>query len=274
MLVGLALAACAGAPAAPETAPAPAELPPRSNASGLAVVEERGAVERLLDASDVDAVLGARARSFTRQVALLAGDLTDAELERLVPAVREGFDARLLREDVAAFLEGEAPPGRIEEVLEWLEGGRSAEAHAIVDAYAPPLELREWLAEHTTDPPSAIRIRQVARWTEARGTGDFFLLVEQALAEAAFSVRRVFRPDARAFRALEGEELLDRLEASFNAAVVAELHRSETVPDSVIAGSTREFESEAGVWYVRSYQLAVAEAIRAAGLRVVDALAR
>jgi len=96
----------------------------------------------------------------------------------------------------------------------------------------------------------------------------------KALDEAAHSVRQVFRPDARAFAALEGEVLLDRQEASFNAAVVAELHRSETVPDSVITGSTREFESDAGVWYVQSYQLAVAEAMREAAVRVVDALSR
>jgi hypothetical protein len=230
--------------------------------------------EQLLEASHVEQLIDARARAFSRQVALLAGDLTDAELERLVPAVQEGFDRERLRADIAAFLEAEAPPGRMEEVLEWLEDGASAEARRIVDAYEPPLTLQAWLGEYTTEPPSPVRVRLVARWTDARGTGDFYVLMEQALAEAAHAVWHVFRPGADTFEPFEGAELVDHLEASFNAAVVAELHRSETVPDSVVSASTRELESEAGRWYVQTYQLAVAEAMRSAGGRVVDALMR
>ena len=110
---------------------------------------------------------------FTRQVAVLAGDLTDAELERLVDAVSSGFAPELLRRDIATFVDSEAPAGRVEEVVEWLEGGASAEVRRIVDAYEPPVPLEEWLTEYTTDPPSAVRVRLVARWTDARGTGDF-----------------------------------------------------------------------------------------------------
>jgi hypothetical protein len=239
-------------------------------AAGGAV--DRSVAERILVASRVEQITDARARAFTRQVALLAADLTDAELERLVPAVREGFDPALLRADIAAFLEAEAPPGRLDEVLAWLESGASAEARRIVDAYEPPQTLQEWLGETTAEPPSPVRVRLVARWTDARGTGDFYVLLEQAIAEAAHAVWRALRPGAEAFEHLEGRDLTGHLENSFNAAVVAELHRSETVPDSVIAGSTRELESEAGRWYVQTYQLAVAEAMRSAGRRVVDAL--
>ena len=112
----------------------------------------------------------------------------------------------------------------------------------------------------------------MARWTEARGTGDFFVLMEQALSEAAHLVETHFRPRAEPFVPLRGDELLDRLEDSYNAAVVTALHASETVPDSVLAGATQELESEAGRWYVQTYQLAVAEAVRAAGIRVVQEL--
>jgi hypothetical protein len=221
----------------------------------------------------VGSIVDARARAFTRQVAILAGDLSDPELERLVPAVQTGFAPELLRADIADFLEAEAPAGRLEEVLAWLESGAVADARSIIDGYDPPMELEEWLTEYTDDPPSRVRIRLVARWTDARGTGDFFVLLEQALDEAAHTVWQSFRPGAPAFTPLTGDRLLERLENSYSAAVVTALHRSETVPDTVIAEATRDLESEAGRWYVQTYQLAVAQAIRAAGDRVVDALA-
>ena len=160
----------------------------------------------------------------------------------------------------------------LEEVLEWLEGGASAEVRGIVDAYEPPVPLEEWLTEYTTNPPSPVRIRLVARWTDARGTGDFFVLLEQALAEAAYSVRGSLRPGAASFQPLSGDALVERLENSFSAAVVTALHAAETVPDTTLTNATREYESDAGQWYVETYQLAVAEAMRTAGTRVVDAL--
>lgn len=230
-------------------------------------------IDRMLEASDVGSIVDARARMFTRQVAVLAGDLTDAELERLVQAVGSGFAPELLRRDIADFVEREAPAGRVEEVVDWLESGASAEARQIIDAYEPPVPLEEWLTEYTTAPPSAVRVRLVARWTDARGTGDFFVLLEQALSEAAYAVRHSFRPEAGDFRPLRGEVLMARLENSFNAAVVTALHAAETVPDTILTSATQEYESDAGKWYVETYQLAVAEAMRAAGARVVDALA-
>ena len=230
-------------------------------------------IDQILAISDVDAIIDARARVFSRQVALLIGDLSDPELERLVPAVQTGFDPELLHQDIAAFMETEAPPGRVDEVVGWLGHGSSAEARRIVDEYEPPLSLEQWLGEYTTEPPSPVRVRLVARWTEARGTGDFFVLLEQALTEAAYAVRRQLRPGEDAFRPLQGNALMGRLEDSFNAAVVTALHATETVPDSVLSGSIEELESESGQWYVQIYQLAVAEAMRSAGARVVDELA-
>lgn len=252
----VALTACGGGASAPAASPA---LP--------------SPVDRLLDASEIESVIGQRAGYFTRQVALLAGDLTDEELERLVNASRAGFEPDLLRRDVADFLAREAPEGRIDEILSWMEGGSSAEARRIMDAYEPPLPLSDWLGEYTADPPPATRIRLVAHWTDARGTGDFFVLMQEALAEAAFSSWAVLRPgDAPDFTPLGGADLSDRLESSFNAAVVSTLHAGETVPDSVVRSATAELETEAGQWYVQNYQLAVAEAMRAAGRRVADAL--
>jgi hypothetical protein len=250
-------------PSVTETEPAPS------------VVEAPRPVDRLLDASGIEDAIDTRAGAFTRQVALLAADLTDQELERLVPAVQGAFAPALMRRDAAAFIEAEtaATPGRIEEVVAWLEGGSSASARSIVEAYEPPLSLEEWLTEYTAEPPTPTRIRLVARWTDARGTGDFFVLLEQALSEAAHHVWAYFRPTAPPFVPLRGDELVRRLENSFSAAVVTALHASETVPDSVLVDATGELESEAGRWYVQTYQLAVAEAVRAAGLRVVDALA-
>jgi len=238
-----------------------------------AVAPPSAPIDQILAMSDIDAIVDARARVFSRQVALLIGDLSDAELERLVPAVQAGFDPELLHRDIAAFMENEAPPGRVDEVVAWLGHGASADARRIVNEYEPPLSLEEWLSEYTTEPPSPARVRLVADWTDARGTGDFFVLLEQALTEAVYAVRSQMRPGADAFRPLQGEALMGRLENSFNAAVVTALHATETVPDSVLTGATEEIESESGQWYVQIYQLAVAEAMRSAGARVVDELA-
>jgi hypothetical protein len=270
LLVALAAACSSGTS---ESAVPGTPAPPAPQQAGVTASIAASAVDRVLAASDIEAIVDARARIFTRQVALLAGDLTDPELERLVAAVRTGFAPELLRRDIGDFLEAEAPPGRLDEVLDWLESGGSAEVRRTVDSYEPPLELEEWLTEYTADPPSAVRIRLVARWTDARGTGDFFVLLEQALSEAAYSVRSVFRPDAGGFRPLAGDALVVRLENSYNAAVVTALHATETVPDTLLTASTQEYESPSGVWYVQTYQLAVAEAMRAAGVRVVHALA-
>ncbi len=255
------LGACAGAPAAPSPshgAPTPAAIP--------------SPVERLLEASDVASVVDQRARVFTRQVAVLVADLSDDELGRLVPAVQAGFAPELLRRDVAAFIEAEAPEGRIAEVLTWLEGGANAEARRIVSAYDPPLSLQDWLTEYTDAPPAEERVRLVAGWTEAGGAGDFFVLLDEALAEAAFAVQGVLRPGSPAFAPSRGSELRGRLERSFSASVLTTLHESETVPDGVVRAAIAELESEAGRWYVLTWQLAVAEAVRSAGLRVVAAL--
>ena len=202
----------------------------------------------------------------------LPSDLSDEELERPVLAVQAGFAPELLRRDVAEFMVAEAPEGRLEEVLEWMEGGGSAEARRILAGYEPPLSLQDWLTEYTDEPPTPERVRLVARWTEARGTGEFFVLLDEALAEAAFAVRGVMRPGSPEFEPMRGSELRGRLERSFNASVLTALHSSETVPDDVVRSSTAELESEAGRWYVVTWQLAVAEAVRSAGRRVVATL--
>lgn len=260
-ILGAGACAGAGAPAHPSTAPrapTPEAIP--------------SPVERLLEAAEVSSVVDQRARVFTRQVAMLVADLSDDELGRLVPAVQAGFAPELLRRDVAAFIETEAAEGRITEVLAWLEGGATAEARRIVSGYDPPLSLQDWLTEYTDAPPSEERVRLIARWTEAGGAGDFFVLLDEALAEAAFAVQGVLRPGSPAFAPSRGSDLRGRLERSFSASVLTTLHESETVPDGVVRAAIAELESEAGRWYVLTWQLAVAEAVRSAGQRVVAAL--
>lgn len=235
---------------------------------------ETAPVSLLLDHFDVQSIVGARARAFTRQVALLAGDLSDAELERLVPAAQEAFAPALLRRDIADFLLAEAPEGRIAEIAAWVETGASGEVERRASAYTPPVPLATWLDTYTNEPPSADRVRLVARWSESRDEGAFFLLLEQALDEAAHAVWAAFRPGAPDFEPFGGDELLARLDRSRMAAVLTALHGHEPIEDTLIRTSTVEYESEAGRWYVETYQLAVAEAMRAAGLRTVALLTR
>ncbi len=189
-----------------------------------------------------------------------------------MPAVSAAFAPDRLRADVAAFVESEAPPGRIEEVLGWLEGGANAELGAIAGDYEPPLSMREFVRELVERGPSEERLGVMRRWAEVQGTQSFYVLLEQALAEAVNTVTRELRPATPPFRPLSGEALFERLDASLEAAVVTFLYRLEPVPDDVIRRATEEYATESGQWYAATYSLAVAEAIRTAAGRVVRSL--
>jgi len=266
----LALAACGP----PGSRPGPASQGPSAPAGTVAPAEASPTpVERLLSHAEVEAIVSDRAATFTRQVALLAGDLTDAELERLVPAVRAAFDPDLLRADIVSFIESEVSDDAIVgEILSSVEEGASAELTRIADAHEPTLTLLEYARSLLDDPPEDRRVRAVVAWVEAQSADEFFVLMEEALNEAAHGVWAAFRPDATPFSPAMGRELRGRLTNSFNASVVSFLRAYETVPDSVLHAATAEYASEAGQWYVDAYALAVAESIRAAGLRVLAEL--
>ena len=99
-------------------------------------------------------------------------------------------------------------------------------------------------------------------------------LLEQAIDEAAHEVWAALRPGAPAFESLSGDALFARLNQSNMAAVITAMHAHEPVADDLLRGSALEYESEAGRWYVETYQIAVAEAVRAAGRRVAESLSR
>jgi hypothetical protein len=273
LLVAAGLAGCGGTST---TDAPPAPVGARTGAAGSTAAQAGTAaptaVERLVEQSAIDPILAARAGAFSRQVALLAGDLTDAELERLVPAVQEAFAPERLRADVVAFLESEAPDSEtVSEVLRFVEEGASAEMRRIADGYEPPLDLQEYTRSLLASPPDRDRVDLVVEWTETQGAGDFFVLLDEALRQAAFEVWGALRPDAPRFTPARGQELQARLLDSFNASVVSFLRSYETVPDSVLAAATEEYASPEGQWYVEAYSLGVAQAMRAAGRRVAAA---
>ena len=272
LLVLLFVAGCGGSttvpasPAQPERAAAP---------TGEAGVEGglAASIDQLLDRSGIESIVSGRAGPFTRRVALLVEDLTDPELERLVPAVRPAFAADRLRQDVATRLEREAPgPATVRDILAWNDSGPVAEMRRIADAHEPSLSLLEYARSLPENPPDRERAELIARWVQAQQAGLFYVLMDQALAEAAHTIWRAFRPGAPAFTPLQGPALEARLAQSFDAAVVSALHRYEAVPDSVLGRAVSTWESEAGQWYVEAYSLAVAEAIRSAGERVARAV--
>lgn len=250
-----AIAACA--PTAPAVAPAP---------------PERSPVERVLTQSGIESIVSGRGRAFTRQVALMAADLTDEELERLVPAVGAAFEPELLRSEVASFLERASNAGELHELLVWVEGGAAAELERVRGSHEPVLTLEEYARSLMTDPPSERRVRLVAEWADVQEAATFYVLIDEALREAAHAVLAVLRPEMPAFEPLQGDELRARLDNSFNAAVVSFLRSLEPVPDSLLRAATAEYATEAGQWYVETYSLALAEAIRSAGVRVAAAL--
>ncbi len=60
----------------------------------------------------------------------------------------------------------------------------------------------------------------MADWAQTQGAGEFYILMEQAMAEASHLVWAELRSDAPAFVPLGGAELRRRLTDSLNASVV------------------------------------------------------
>ena len=247
------LAACGAPGSQPSQSPAPASS---------------AGVGRVLDILQVENVLRPRGPAFTRQVALLVGDPTDDELERLVLAVGASFAYDSLRADVISFLLEEAPEGAVSSALSWLEAGANAEVRRISDAYEAPMTLQEYTLEFTEEPPSEARVRLVAELASGRAEPEFFVLLQEALSEAAFRVAGALRPATPRFQPLAGDDLQFALESSMGATVIRMLHGYETVPDELVRRATQEYGTASGRWLAESYPLAVAQAIRAAGNRV------
>ena len=258
LLLGL-LAGCQ-----PSNSPATAAPP--------AVSEVESGIDRALEISQIEGLLAARGSGFTRQVAQLIGDPTDDELERLVDAVTSSFEYDSLYNDVRSFLIDEAPDGYVPTLLSWLEGGAAAQLRGIAEDYDPPLTLEEYMSEFTLEPPSVGRITLVRDLAEARADGDLFVLVQEALREAAYGTWSALRADAMTFEALGTDELQLSLRNSMAASVMSLLHGYQTVPNDLILGAAAEWRSPSGEWYASTYGLAVAEAIRTAGERVVASL--
>ena len=271
-LLAMTTSACSGSRhrASPET---PASLPVEKSLARTDTTTTQP-IDPLLDHFHIESIVRPRGQAFTRQVALMLGDLSDNELERLVLAVLVEFDPDSMRENVARFMLEEAPQGYVAQIATWLHGGASATVDRQASSYTPPVPLEDWLATYTDDPPTEDRIQLVANWSEARQEGVFFLLLEQALDEAAHQVSKALRSQRTLFEPLRGEALSARLRQSSTTATLTALHAHEPIPDELIANSTLEYESEVGQWYVETYQIAVAEAVRAAGSRVAHTLSR
>ena len=257
----LTVAACGGG--SPLPAPAP---PPEADALAANV-------HRLLELSDVENVLGARARAFTRQVAIMIGDPSDTELERIVDAVYATFDYDSLYAAVHAEMVAEGTLEVTTRALQWMEGGATAAVRRIGEEYDPEQTLQEYASEMTDEPPSEDRIHLVSAWAEARGEGPFFVLLQEALREASYRAVEAMRPgEIEAFEPLSGEELELAQVNSHGAAVIRLLHGYAPAPDQLIRRATAEYSSEEGQWLVDSYTLAVAGAVRAAGVRAAELL--
>jgi len=242
---------------------------PRDEAVAL-----REDIERILELTNVEGVLAARAPAFSRQTAILMGDPSDPELERLIPAVVDEFAYEKLYEDVVDFLMEEGAPELVAQTLEWMDGGATAAVRRIGEEYAPAQTLEEYASELTDEPPSEDRIQLISAWAAARGEGDFFVLMQEALREAANRVHQAMRPGAPSFEPLAGEELEVAQVNSHGAAVIRLLHGYTPAPDQLIRRATTERQSESGQWFTQTYALAVASAIRAAGQRAAERLSQ
>ncbi|MBW3533816.1 MAG: hypothetical protein KY453_01150 [Gemmatimonadetes bacterium] len=232
----------------------------------------RAQVDSLLLHTELPSFTASVETAFGEHFLRLSTNLTT--LDEVRDAASRAFADSLIRRDVAAYLVDEAEAGRLETLLGWLAAGAAAEMRAITDTTPLPQGFDEFVDGLEETPPRPRRVELVRRWAEARRAGDFVLLLDEAQREAAHRVAAAVDAEAAPFVPI-GEEEFGPVHAQITAySVLSFLHRLQPVPDRVLEGAIREYESEPGQWFVETYSLALAHAVREASRRIVDALGR
>lgn len=241
--------------------PAPAQQPS---------AEVRAQVDSLLLFTELPSFVATVEPAFEDHFLRLSTSLET--LERVRRAAAAAFADSLLYRDVADALAAEADPARLSPLLSWLEGGAAGEVRAITDTTPLPQSFEAFVAELEETPPEPGRLALVRRWAEARGAGEFVLLLDEAQREAAHRVAAAVDADAPPFEPI-GDRAFALAHAQVTAySVLSFLHRLQPVPDATLEAAVAEYESEAGQWFVEAYALALASAIREASRRVVSAV--
>jgi hypothetical protein len=207
---------------------------------------------------------------FFGHVILLIPDLEREDQEILAAAIEQAFDPLRVRADIVDFIATSASQDRVDPLMESRSSGAEAEMLRLTEGYTPDQSF-EAFVEGLDDPP-ADRLRMLGELADARGAGDFDLLLDQVLAAAAYRLVTMLGGDPPPFRPLTDEAF----EAGYRQRIVTRalelLHTTVEVPDQVVEQVTDLYMSEEGRWYVDQVTEAMQSAALEAGWRVEELL--
>jgi hypothetical protein len=228
--------------------------------------EVRADIDTLLEGDSIDATLFDLPERFFGHVILLVPDLEPEDQEILAAAIEQAFDPLQVRAAIVDFMAASASPERVDPLMESRSSGAAAEMRRLTEGYTPG-ESFEAFVQGLDDPP-ADRLRMLAELADARGAGDFDLLLDQVLAAAAYRLVTMLGGEPPPFRPLTDEAF----EAAYRQRLVTRalelLHTTGDVPDRVVERVTDLYTSEEGRWYVDQMTEAMQSAALEAGRRV------
>ncbi len=226
----------------------------------------RADIDTLLEGDSIDATLFDLPERFFGHVILLVPELEQEDQEILVVAIEQAFDPLRVRAGIVDFIAASASLGRVDPLMESRSSGAAAEMRRLIEGYTPDESL-EAFVQGLDDLP-ADRLRMLGELADARGAGDFDLLLDQVLAASAYRLVTLLGGELPPFRPLSDEAF----EAAYRQRLVTRalelLHTMEEVPDQVVKQVIDLYTSEEGRWYVDQVTEAMQSVALEAGRRV------
>ena len=244
-------------------------LAPRLLAAQVAP-ESRADIDTLLEGDSIDATLFDLPERYFGHVMLLVPDLAVEDQEVLAAAIEQGFDPLQVRARIVDLIASSATPELVDPLVASRTSGAEAEMSRLVEGFEPEESFDAFVAG-LVDPPTQ-RLRLLAELADARGAGDFELLLDQALSAAASRLVTLLGGRPEPFRPLSDESF----DAAYRQRILTRslelLHRMAPVPDDLVARVTASYTSEAGRWYVDRLTEAMQAAAVEASQRVESSL--
>ncbi len=249
---------------------AAALLPLLALPSALAAQDDPAAVRARLDSllatPAVDTVLEGLGARFMDEIRFLVPDLSTDNAQVLGDAVADAFDPPALRADLAAAMARDASADTLEALLAARHTGAAAALDDLAARYEPPGTLAAFVAG--LGPGDRERAQLMADLAQARGAGDFELLLEEALRRAATVLVAQLGMGAAPFEPMPDDQFQAAYKRRIVDGALELLWRLQPAPDSLVRRAVEEGASGAERWYVDAYALAMQGAVASAGERV------
>lgn len=232
--------------------------------------ELRADIDTLLEGDSIDATLFDLPERFFGHVMLLLPELALEDQEVLAAAIEQAFDPLQVRSSIVDLIMVTATPELVDPLVASRAAGAEAEMTRLTEEHVPE-ESFEAFVNGLEDPP-AERLRLLAGLADARGAGDFDLLLDQALSAAAHRLVTLLGGAPGPFEPLSDASFEGAYRQRILTRALELLHGMAPVPDELVGRVAAIYTSQEGRWYVDRMTEAVQEAALQAGRRVESSL--